>query len=170
MLSLSRCSCAPIRPPVASIAVDVEAGGVTVCSGVRIGPTTLATARHCTEQGWPLSVDGAPAPVLATHANDVALLRVVPGPWTPAAPYGGQAFVRVGSWRGTRATRVRRYSPAIGLELAGECIAGESGAPVTTDDGVIAVVVRGHRGRFTCYAALLGESDAPPRTDDAGSP
>ena len=148
--------CAPMRPPLPAPAVDVSTRGKPVCTGVRIAPTVLATARHCTEHGWQLSVDGTPATKIASLRQDVALLRVPRGPFTPQAFYEGEDFVRVASFAGIRTVRVLHWGAATGLELEGECVPGESGAPVSTGKGVVAVVTNGDPGR-PCYAQWVAQ-------------
>lgn len=150
-IAFTCCRCTPIRPPVASPAVDVRVRASAVCTGVRVEPMLLATARHCTEHGWALRVDGAPATFEYALSSDVAFLRVIRGPHVPVAPYAGERFVRVRDFAGDRVVRVLRASPVTGLELDGECVHGESGAPVTTDRGVVAVVTNGAPG-MPCFA------------------
>lgn len=144
------CRCAPIQPPLPAPAVDIYSRGEPVCTGVRIAPTLMATARHCLEQHAQLTVGGTPVVKVASASSDVALLRVPAGDYVRAWEYQGEAFVKVSSFAGERIAHVDRASPATGLTLDGPCVKGESGSPVTTNRGVVAVVTNG--GPTTCYA------------------
>ncbi len=153
---LALTECTPLRPPVPAAFVDVQVRGFSVCSGTRVKPDELVTARHCTEHGWDLRVEGRPAFKVASQREDVARLRVAPGgPVTPEASYVDESHVTIHTRWGVVVARVLRFSPATGLELGAECVRADSGSPVTTARGVVGVVVRGAKGSDVCYAALL---------------
>jgi V8-like Glu-specific endopeptidase len=150
-LLLAGCASAPIT---SLEAVPISTRGQGVCLGARVTPTSLVTARHCTEHGWSLSVDREPARVSARSRNDVAYLEVPPGPSTPVAAYSGESPLLVSTWIGMKSVRVTYVGPSW-IELDLECLPGWSGSPVYSSRGLVAVVSRGGQGNTTCYAELI---------------
>lgn len=155
LLPLILLSCA--STPTSLTPVSVETRGQAVCSGVRVAPNVLATAKHCTKHGWGLQVERSPAWVLSEQKNDIAYLSVPTGPSEPTASYSGEDILRVSTWRGEKQVKVLHAGPTW-LELGLECIPGDSGSPVYSSRGVVALVTRGALNRDTCYAEYLTQT------------
>jgi hypothetical protein len=136
VLTLAGCGAAPVQAPPGVLTLSVN--GWPVCAAARITPTIAVTAKHCTEQGWRLHVNGAPTDVLWRAADrDVAWIRV------PTPRYRGESTVLVrGRVLGDRRLAVLHSGPTW-LELDGPCARGESGSPVYTAAGQVATVTQG---------------------------
>jgi hypothetical protein len=150
---LALASCAASGPSDDGVRVNLTRDGSFACSGVRIAPDVLLTAAHC---GLSLSLDGAALlEVGALEGKDIRMFECAPGPWTPVAPYAYEENVEAHLQDGT----VRAQPIGIGntwLAFNRPCRAGDSGSPVTTARGVVAIVTRRDgRGHSVCYADLI---------------
>lgn len=153
------------QKPLSVPSTDILTRGQAVCSGVRIAPTVLATAKHCTKHGWGLTVDGEAVWPVSEQRNDIVYLSAPEGQAYPTAAYSGEDILRISTWRGEKEAKVWHAGPTW-LELDLECIPGESGSPVSSPRGVVALVTRGALNRSTCYAEYL----TPDQVSQIGQP
>lgn len=113
-----------------------------------MAPTVLLTAAHC---GSALYLDGEALTRLNVIGRDLAIFDAPAGPYVPPARYMGEQQLTVATKSGLRTVPVRDSLPR--LALGQPCQKGDSGSPVFSGAGVVAIVSTS--SNKTCYAERL---------------
>lgn len=117
--------------------VWLTSGGKRTCGGVRVEPDLVLTAKHC---GLALSLDGAPCTVVGVYPQDIEALHCRPGgAYVGTAPFALESSLTLVLQGGpVRAQVTDGYGATLVLDHP--CQHGDSGSPVLSDAGVVAIV------------------------------
>lgn len=122
------------------------------CSAVRTGPNLVTTAGHCGAPLW--TAKGELVPLLETPYDVAEHLDLVGGTFSSAAHYTGEVGLILDLQRGIVSARAQLSGMNL-LELDAWCYPGDSGSPVYSANGVVAIVVARTIGQPKCWASLI---------------
>lgn len=135
-LALLLASCAPGSEQDGP-RLNLTRGGNFLCSGVRVAPTTLLTAKHCGES---LSLNGtAIRKVAELTGRDIAVFSCPAGPYHRTVFYNEEPGLTVYLQDGEWAVMPLAHSDTT-IAFARRCQPGDSGSPLMSASGVVGIV------------------------------